>query len=167
MCPLPLNMLSHLHKPSLFTLWARITYPTFKDKERLMPSVHGLQEGETDSEPRFLVSNHAFLYTIGHLILHAYFCYCCNPAPFLFMMILSPLKWRLMQKEKTGHRESGKYHKRLEKIRNLSLLPTECVSHSPKTHPKEVLKHKSMNRRYQGSSAPCRHPLTSNCRDRS
>lgn len=45
-----------------------------------MPSVHGLQEGETDSEPRFLVSNQrSFLYTIGHLILHAYFCYCCNP----------------------------------------------------------------------------------------
>lgn len=74
-----------------------------------------------------------------------------------------------MQKEKTGHRESGKYHKRLEKIRNLSLLPTECVSHSPKTHPKEVLKHKSMNRRCLPGviCSVSLTPLTSNCRDRS
>lgn len=64
-----------------------------------MPSVHGLQEGETDSEPRFLVSNQrSFLYTIGHLILMPISATAVIPAPFLFMTILSPFKMEITAK---------------------------------------------------------------------
>ena len=57
-----------------------------------MPNVHGLQEGEIDSEPRFLVSNQCSSHHWSFLHYIPISATAVIPAPFLFMMIPSPFK---------------------------------------------------------------------------